>query len=329
MKKIFKNALKKPVRSIYYFIREIVRDYDSEKIARELRFKNVHIGENCSIDSTALLISNNGGLIRFEGNNYIGRNVEIGSDRLISIGSNTSIQDRCVLLGDVEIGRNCLLSLNIFISSGNHHYAVKPEFYIKDQDVIVSNSDELSKTHSKKVTIEDDCWLGINVVIMPGITVGKGSVIGSNSVVTKSVAPYSIMGGIPSILIKKRLDLKLKESIDYMTDTDLPYFYSGFFTNYKDLTEERKKGGIKVREIFSVYLKGSEKSIIQLLIKKIGKGIIKIKYYDQIKEVPDDKFSEIIFDIENTNLHEFNIFRFDGFDPGGECIVLIQAVKTM
>ncbi|MFC4210396.1 DapH/DapD/GlmU-related protein [Pedobacter lithocola] len=54
------------------------------------------------------------------------------------------------------------------------------------------------------IKIEDDCWIGTNSVILSGVTVGKGSIIAAGSVVTKSVEPYSIMGGVPAKLIKKR-----------------------------------------------------------------------------------------------------------------------------
>lgn len=49
-----------------------------------------------------------------------------------------------------------------------------------------------------KIVIEDDVWLGANVTVLPGVTVGKCSVIGAGAVVTKSVEPYSIMAGVPA-----------------------------------------------------------------------------------------------------------------------------------
>lgn len=54
------------------------------------------------------------------------------------------------------------------------------------------------------IIIEDDVWIGTRVVILPGVKIGKGSVIGANSLVTKDVEPYSIMGGIPAKYIRKR-----------------------------------------------------------------------------------------------------------------------------
>ena len=57
---------------------------------------------------------------------------------------------------------------------------------------------------SGPVIIEDDVWLGANVVVLPNVKIGKGAIIGANAVVTKNVAPYSIMGGVPAKFIKYR-----------------------------------------------------------------------------------------------------------------------------
>ena len=52
--------------------------------------------------------------------------------------------------------------------------------------------------------IEDDVWIGRNVIILHGLIVGKGSIIAAGSVVTKNIPPYSIVGGIPAKFIKSR-----------------------------------------------------------------------------------------------------------------------------
>ncbi len=64
--------------------------------------------------------------------------------------------------------------------------------------------------------IQNDVWIGYNSLIMPGIKIGNGSIIASNSVVVKDVEPYSIVGGNPAKLIRKRFDneiIDLLESI--------------------------------------------------------------------------------------------------------------------
>ena len=58
-------------------------------------------------------------------------------------------------------------------------------------------------TKTQKIIIEDEVWIGANVTILPGIKVGKCSVIGAGSIVTKDVPEYSIVAGIPAKVIKK------------------------------------------------------------------------------------------------------------------------------
>jgi len=57
----------------------------------------------------------------------------------------------------------------------------------------------------KNVVIEDDCWIAANSIILAGVTIGKGSVVAAGSVVTTDVPPYSVVGGVPACIIKKRL----------------------------------------------------------------------------------------------------------------------------
>ena len=57
------------------------------------------------------------------------------------------------------------------------------------------------------VTVEDDVWIGSNCVILPGVTIGCGSVIGAGAVVTKDIPPYSIAVGVPAKVLKQRKNI--------------------------------------------------------------------------------------------------------------------------
>lgn len=326
MKKVFKRI----IRRLYYFVKHLINE-DENFVNTEIQngsySANIKVGKNCAITPSAILICQENSTIEFEGNNYIGRNVEIGSSGKIFFGSHTSIQDRCIILGDVEIGRYCIFAPNIYLSSGRHYYNLRPTLYIKDQDAMVQNDTELFKKHSNKIVIEDDCWLGINVVVMSGITIGKGSVIGANSVVTRNVEPYSVMAGSPSILFKKRLNFELRESISFSNDSDLPYFYSGFYTDYLSLEKSRKTGGIKVMKTFSVRLKSEGKETIILQVKKKNSQPIQIKYNYQVKDIIASEFSNISFTIGNTDLHKFELLSTNENDFS-ENIIFIQSIKT-
>jgi maltose O-acetyltransferase len=57
-------------------------------------------------------------------------------------------------------------------------------------------------SHTGSITIEADAWIGTGAVILPDVTIGEGAVVGANSVVTKSVTPYTVVGGVPAHFIK-------------------------------------------------------------------------------------------------------------------------------
>lgn len=68
---------------------------------------------------------------------------------------------------------------------------------------------ELEAKSKGNINVEDDVWIGANAIICSGVTIGQGSIIAAGAVVTKNVAPYSIVGGNPAKLIRKRFNEQL------------------------------------------------------------------------------------------------------------------------
>lgn len=284
---------------------------------------NIVKGNNVSIDSSSIISP--AGKVTLSNNSYIGRHVEIGAINHIEIGFNSSIQDRCIILGDVEIGNYCTFAPNVYISSGRHYYNLNPNLYIKDQDEKVSSDSTLSKQHSKKVTIGDDCWLGINSVIMSGLTIGRGCIIGANSVVTKNLEPFSVVAGSPAKLIKKRLDFVPKSIIKFDEENNLPNFYKGFFIDVKSLKEYKAQGGLATSFAFTCYLQDNSKKII-ITIKKLISNSITVSYNNQQKQLDTNDFASLTFDAIQTNYHEFNIHQIT--DKYQHC-ALIKSVEVL
>ena len=104
---------------------------------------------------------------------YIGRSVQINA------------------FNNVKIGKNVLIADRVFISDADHNYLDKSKPIIDQGDRFV-----------KSVEIKDGSWLGIGCVIMPGVTIGRNSIVTANSVVLRDVDDYSIVGGNPAKLIK-------------------------------------------------------------------------------------------------------------------------------
>ncbi|NOU45638.1 MAG: acyltransferase [Bacteroidales bacterium] len=109
----------------------------------------------------------------------------------VSIGDRTRIGLGCVLIGPVSVGNDIMFAQHIVVSGLNHGY----------QDIHVPIS--LQPVETKPIIIEDEVWIGANAVITAGVTIGRHSVIAGGSVVTKSVPPYSVVGGNPAKVLRR------------------------------------------------------------------------------------------------------------------------------
>ena len=108
----------------------------------------------------------------------------------VSIGDYSWIGDDVVLysLGEIEIGNHVVVSQKSYLCAASHDY-LKSDFPI----------------FAKKIVIEDECWLATDVFVAPGITIEKGTVIGSRSSVYKNVPPNKVCIGNPAKIIRERI----------------------------------------------------------------------------------------------------------------------------
>jgi acetyltransferase-like isoleucine patch superfamily enzyme len=213
-----------------------------------------YYGKGCSVGRNATIVVPSSGILTIGNYCYFGRNIEVGSGGVIDIGDRTSLQDRCILLGNVKIGANCTFSYNVYASSGRHQHDLAPYFPIKYQDRNLSLGRYQSEKGDRPIIIGDDCFIGINVVIMPGVTIGNGAIVGSNSVVLKNVKPYTIVVGSPAREIKSRLDFQPPRLIDSSIDAHYPYFYSGFEIGENFIYTRDIRGGFVCKKNFTLAL---------------------------------------------------------------------------
>jgi acetyltransferase-like isoleucine patch superfamily enzyme len=119
-------------------------------------------------------------------------------------------------LQNVTVGKYCSIAKRVSVGLGFH-----PTNFISTSPIFYSPKNPLFKSIVKDKKFEDikpsfignDVWIGANTVILDGVRIGHGSIIGANSVVTKDVEPYSIVGGVPAKLIRKRF---LEEEIEFL-----------------------------------------------------------------------------------------------------------------
>jgi len=124
----------------------------------------------------------------------VGKNARFGNGRSIKIGFKSGIGINAKIPNNIIIGDYVMMGQNVTIFGSNH---------IFDRTDIPMMKQGM-KSHSP-VVIEDDVWIGSNVIILPGRRIKKGSIIAAGTVLTKDFPEYSIVGGNPSKLIKSRV----------------------------------------------------------------------------------------------------------------------------
>jgi acetyltransferase-like isoleucine patch superfamily enzyme len=122
------------------------------------------------------------------------------SKKSLIFGKNIQLNDyvHITAMNNVVIGDNVLMASKIYISDCSHGFYSGEEMDSSPEQHPIDRSYNISE-----VIIEDNVWLGEFVSVLPGVTIGKGAIIGSNSVVTKDIPANTIAVGSPAKVIKK------------------------------------------------------------------------------------------------------------------------------
>ena len=162
----------------------------------------IALGAGCTIDRDATLRSTRASAVRPPAE------IRVGDGTMIKQGAMVLARSGRIVIGarsavgryseigcedvEVRIGDCVRIAPQVWIGTGNHLHddLDRP---IMDQGV-----------QHLHVTIEDDVWLGTRVVVLPGVTIGEGSVVAAGAVVAKDVPPYVVVGGVPARVLKDR-----------------------------------------------------------------------------------------------------------------------------
>lgn len=147
-----------------------------------IAFNKIRVWYLCRV----LKIMEGGEKTYFEHNVFIGGRGKVRFGRSCQINQNAFIEE-------AEIGNYVMIAPNVTIISSSHNH--------DRLDIPMIFQGE---TTGKKVIIGDDVWLGRNVLVMPGVKIGKGSIVAAGAVVTKDVPEYKIVGGVPARILKDR-----------------------------------------------------------------------------------------------------------------------------
>ncbi|MCA9011646.1 MAG: acyltransferase [Planctomycetaceae bacterium] len=145
------------------------------KFDNDSRPSEIRIGDRCQIKEQSNISARSG---------------------IVHIGERSALGHHTELLcwqANVNIGRNVRIAAEVYIVTSNHAYELA--------DVAIIEQGYLHQD----VTIEDDVWIGRRAIILPGVTIGKGAIIGAAAVVTKDIPAYAVAAGVPAKVVKQRL----------------------------------------------------------------------------------------------------------------------------
>ncbi|KAK6218655.1 galactoside O-acetyltransferase [Colletotrichum tabaci] len=167
----------------------------SRNRARRLaqRFNTYVPDEDASADEVA---STRVGMIK-ELFGKIGEDVYIEPSLQVDYGCNITVGDRfyanfnCVILdcAHVTIGDRVMFATGVSLITATHETGLQ------------SRRDNIE--YAEPITIGDDCWIGANVTVLPGVKIGKGCTIGAGALVNRDIPDYSVAVGVPAKVVKK------------------------------------------------------------------------------------------------------------------------------
>jgi acetyltransferase-like isoleucine patch superfamily enzyme len=155
---------------------------------------------------------------------HIGKGTTIGRGTIIrdgvEIGKNCYIGDLCVFEGQTIVGEGTCINAQCHITRFSRigsHVFIAP-FFLSTNDNKMTYHRKGHGTNLVGVVIEDEVRIAGHVMTLPGIRIGKGAIVGSYSLVTRDVEPYTLVYGIPAVrhvdkndLLKEQIDLRFKK----------------------------------------------------------------------------------------------------------------------
>lgn len=111
-----------------------------------------------------------------------------------------------VICDDVFIGRGCEFNISEGIKIGKKAMIASGCYFIDhDHGISLSKPMNYQSPNIKPILIEEEVWLGVNVIVLKGVKIGKGAVVGAGSLVLRNIPENEIWGGVPASFIKKRI----------------------------------------------------------------------------------------------------------------------------
>ena len=157
------------------------RQWDSQRMLRNKMVGSLYLAKGATLEAEAFDV-------------YAGGRINVNAGAKLSLGSG-------------YMNHNCVIDCFSFITIG-HGVVISERVVIRDSDnhaIISTENGELKsdeKPAAAPIVIQDHVWLGMNVIVLKGVTIGEGAIVAAGSVVTKDVPPHCLVAGVPAKVVK-------------------------------------------------------------------------------------------------------------------------------
>lgn len=180
----------------YSFYKEVKR----KKLLKIYAHKQLTLGLGVSISNTII-----GNYVHL-GNNVTISNSEINDHSYVNSNS---------IIFRTKIGKFCSIGPNVRFGLGVHPtdlISTHPAFYSNNK-AFKTFADRTYYKEYGNIVLENDIWIGANVIILDNVTIGNGAIVAAGAIVTKNVLPFEVVGGVPAKHIKFRLEKEIRDKV--------------------------------------------------------------------------------------------------------------------
>lgn len=163
------------------------RQWDNPRMLRNKMVGSLYLAKGATLEADAYDV-------------YAGSRINVNADAKLSLGSGY-MNHECVIdcFSSISIGHGVVISERVVIRDADNHTIQSVAIETERKQI------SAEKPSTAPIVIQDHVWIGMNVMVLKGVTIGEGAVVAAGSLVNKDVPPYSLVAGVPAKVIKTNI----------------------------------------------------------------------------------------------------------------------------
>ena len=155
------------------------RQWDTQRMMRNKMVGSIYLAKDATLDVDAFDV-------------YAGSRINVNAGAKLSLGSGYMNHD-CVIdcFDSISIGHHVVISEGVVLRDSDNHSIQDMEAISSDESAVIA-----------PIVIGDHVWIGMNVIVLKGVTIGEGAIVAAGSVVNKDIPPHCLVAGVPAKVVK-------------------------------------------------------------------------------------------------------------------------------